>query len=450
MENNDEKTANEMSDGAVKNVSEQDHEGTPSEESPPSIKSNFTSNIPEGLTLIDETGTCVSCNDLNAQEKSVSCFLCKNSFHAVCREENGTLVNKLCNRTFLDHYSKRLDRKDCFDGSFCFICDLCLTDFEEKRAGNLQSHVHSLENRMRSMEANLTDIKNLLKAQCNTGNTPPPADDMSPSTEQTTELVNASSNPWNDKARMQLVKSRVAMVVEKSDLGDSIAKDTLKKIVLDNNILIEETYDNKKGDKIIVLASQEDRTKLSEKLTADHPEHSLRQPHERLPVISMANIEEEISPDDLKGILTQMHTEIIDMMEKGDVFDVLRVRKQRKGTNYQACIRVSENIRKFIEVALGNYLHMGMYRCAVYDHLYVKRCNKCQRYGHYEKYCKASATCAKCAGGHDTKECTAYNKDGFKPTCTNCKKTSTTFGFTHTASSSQCFSYLAAQNKLRQ
>jgi len=148
-------------------------------------------------------------------------------------------------------------------------------------------------------------------------------------------------------------------------------------------------------------------------------------------------------------MLTQIHTEIADMIGKGDVFDVLRVRKQRKGTYYQACIRVSEDIRKFIEIVLGNYLHMGMYRCAVYDHLYVKRCNNCQKYGHYEKYCKASTTCGNCAGEHKTEECTACNKEGFRPTCINCKRGSTTFGYSHTASSSHCFSYQAAQDKLR-
>ena len=38
-----------------------------------------------------------------------------------------------------------------------------------------------------------------------------------------------------------------------------------------------------------------------------------------------------------------------------------------------------------------------MRSCAVYDQWYVKRCNKCQLFGHYAKQCGNRACCGYCA-----------------------------------------------------
>ena len=60
------------------------------------------------------------------------------------------------------------------------------------------------------------------------------------------------------------------------------------------------------------------------------------------------------------------------------------LRKQNKNELFQANVRVSNNIRKFIENNDDRvYVGFGE-RCKVYDHFHVKRCNNCQKYGHFK------------------------------------------------------------------
>ena len=144
-----------------------------------------------------------------------------------------------------------------------------------------------------------------------------------------------------------------------------------------------------------------------------------------------------------------MHDEIASLVDGGSVFDVLYVRPQRHGNRFQACIRVSNEIRKFIE-HLGNRLYIGMYSCNVYDHFYVKRCNNCQKYHHYLEKCKApKPTCAKCAENHKTTDCTNCNANNFVPTCMNCKNERSSHSHTHEATALDCPIYKAAKDKLR-
>ena len=79
-------------------------------------------------------------------------------------------------------------------------------------------------------------------------------------------------------------------------------------------------------------------------------------------------------------------------------------------------------MRKFIENR-NDYLSAGLYRCKVYDHFYVKRCNKCQEFGHYRAQCKSShSVCANCCGDHESINCEEKSKESFIPSCKNCEK----------------------------
>ena len=56
------------------------------------------------------------------------------------------------------------------------------------------------------------------------------------------------------------------------------------------------------------------------------------------------------------------------------------------------------------------------------DRFYVKRCNKCEEFGHYEKDCTNRARCGYSMGPHLSLECTEVDEgdhEHFK--CGNCK-----------------------------
>ena len=74
----------------------------------------------------------------------------------------------------------------------------------------------------------------------------------------------------------------------------------------------------------------------------------------------------------------------------------------------------------------------------------VRRCNHCQLLGHWKDDSEADkATCGKCSGDHETKDCTSRTLK-----CTNCAKA----GFkktNHETSWNKCPSYISAQDKFK-
>ena len=388
--------------------------------------------------LINSQGICESCKDDEATDRAVICLFCDKQFHAICKISD-KYQNNTCNKTFFDQYSRRMGNSS-LQGSFNFICSPCMTTFEQQRAANLQSHVQTLERKVDTMECSLREIKEILTCQ-------KPHPHVAP--QQLPEPMKPS-NPWLDREGLEKIKSKVPLIVKKTQSGNDVPETAIEKIVMDNNIQVDSCYNNRLGDRVLVVSSESDRQKLSSKLSQAFPESQVQQPPERLPTISLSNIQENINPEKLKNNILSLNSEISNLIDDGDRFEVLYVKPQRKGNNYQACIRVSNRIRKFIEVR-GNKLYVGMYSCNIYDHFYVKRCNRCQKFHHYADKCKATVpTCAKCAGSHNTTDCHDSQAPSFVPTCVNCSQsTKQNHTHTHYASSLDCPTYQAAQDELR-
>ena len=156
------------------------------------------------------------------------------------------------------------------------------------------------------------------------------------------------------------------------------------------------------------------------------------------------------TPEELTENLLKYHPEIKSYVENGETFKVLNVRKQNKNNSlFQANVRVSNCIRKFIECN-GNRVYMGLRSYRVYDHFHVKRCNGCQQLGHFIAQCTSQGkTCAICSENHATDSCSHVSTPNFVPTCCNCKKSGGNVDFKHKASSLDCPHYKAAQERLR-
>jgi hypothetical protein len=115
---------------------------------------------------------------------------------------------------------------------------------------------------------------------------------------------------------------------------------------------------------------------------------------------------------------------------------------------YQAVIRVSESIRDQIKLN-GDRLCIGINSCPVFDRFFIKRCNRCQSYHHFQNDnggCKNDKVCALCTGNHDTRSCQT-DENMYK--CANCLKTNKEDHMGHAAYDLQCPTYKEEQEKLK-
>ena len=85
---------------------------------------------------------------------------------------------------------------------------------------------------------------------------------------------------------------------------------------------------------------------------------------------------------------------------------------------FQAFASVSECLREGFRRAKDKLL-MRVNTCKTYDRRQTKRCNNCQKFGHFVANCPTpnEASCGKCSGSHSSNDCTATDRG-----CINCKR----------------------------
>ena len=391
--------------------------------------------------LINSSGICLSCQDADATDTALPCLICCRSFHAVCRDAKGDKsgINVICTRSFYKSYHAAISgaTSKSRPGNFTFLCNGCLSDHEKKKCTAQESKVDAIDKRVCSLTQSMDEMKQLLNkvVSTNIANSQRPV----PQSVPTTQSYASVTTP-----------KRTVLIVDDGLPDESSA--IVEKLITDNSIHLEKSYKNENGSRVFVLPTEADRKNLSEKLTANFASIKLHQPLEKLPTISVANLPRLYEEEELKKLILLAHPDIKSLIDTGtETLKVLKVKKQLKSEDkFQASVRVSNSIRSII-AGQNDRLYIGPYSCRVFDHFFVKRCNNCQKFGHFKDQCKArSPVCGHCSGNHSTNSCEFVKKEGFHPCCNNCK--ASTFDsdkYTHTTSSHACPSYVAEQNKLR-
>ena len=390
-------------------------------------------------------GCCIQCESKDVEE-FVSCLFCKVSFHMNGCFENGDddILPLTCSKNFykaINNIGKFAHRP----GNFRFVCDPCITNFETKETCTTNDHVQILDNRVTNLAGDVTVIKEMLK-KLTTENT-------TPVTIQPTQASTDINNGWNNAARVQEIKS--LLVVDKEV---TLKTDELEQSITTNGIQVKGQYINKKGDHVFVLPSAKARDELKNKLTSSGiSQEKISEPKQRYPAISVVGISNNYNienKEDLVNCLIRQNPYIGELAKVSDsMFDVLVIKPVKSNLNVkQAIIRLSDNIRYAIKNA-GDRLFCGMSSCKVYDQLYIKRCNRCQEFGHYVKDCKGLVSCGICASpDHESKDCTHKDKPNLNEfvCCSNCKKAGLTDQMvSHSATSLSCPTYLEKQKKLK-
>merc|ERR1711895_342242 len=125
-----------------------------------------------------------------------------------------------------------------------------------------------------------------------------------------------------------------------------------------------------------------------------------------------------------KEALQKQNPVLDSLVKKGESFKILFIKPPNANyNNFHIVARVSPTIRDALH-SKGNRIYIGAISVRVYDRFYVKRCNRCNGFGHYANSCQEPQSCGVCASlNHQSSECDDKNTTGTQHlNCINCKR----------------------------
>ena len=378
------------------------------------------------MQTLNEDGTCKHCNR-DAQAECMQCWICEDKYHVIeCEGPFGLMVQP----SFLKNQWSNLEKKyPCIT----FTCPRCKEDVKTKEQAIMSSRVRLLEEDSLKSNRRLDEIMDLLKTIAN-------------GTKQGNEPATYSSVLAQDGPSLIVIdKPADDQVITEAE---SQAKmNEVKEAAILAKVAINKSFKNKSGRTVFICNTQKSKEALLPHVQKAYSTRKITTPKPRLPTISVPFIEGHYEKEALLTALRNQNE------EKGILFDAentevifIAPMKDKEG-QFQAVLRVSEHIRDRIE-ANRKRIFVGGNSCPVYDRFFVKRCNRCQGFHHFQNDydgCKKAEVCALCAGNHDTRGC-RHDRDLCK--CVNCEKLGHD-DFMHPAFSLDCPSYVAEQDKLR-
>lgn len=407
--------------------------------------------IPAVEYLLDEDDTCTSCKQEKCGHESVCCMFCQMVFHAQCRDSTGKSVaqDSICGKTFYNQFATTLKDGNAANrpGNFKFICDPCMTSFEESRQVTQGDRVSILGKRVENLGSDVSDIKKMLSTlveerQHNPVSSIAPTS-LNPPTDSDNVLL---PNVWQNRKQVENIRS--FLLIDKSN---PIEKAALSSVIADNGLQVHKTSVNKQGDTVVCLRDAGERTKLKETLVKSNPDIKLREPRVRHPHIAAVGVPKGFANEkQLEESFLKQNSAVAQHLSanKNSEFKVLKIKPTRNDENvFQAILTVSPDIRDIIR-SHSNRLFVIDISCRVYDQYLVRRCNKCQGFGHYAKFCNDNPICGHCAqNGHDTNTCTLKTSPA---KCINCKNNEHSADhMSHAATDPNCPSYIDQQNIMK-
>jgi hypothetical protein len=234
----------------------------------------------------------------------------------------------------------------------------------------------------------------------------------------------ATNSIWFNNERLKKVKAPTGpsvLVVGKTNDAQRDTKhmEVVQKVIMDNDVTLQKSYKNKNGELVIVCDSKEARDNLSNIVNSIDDNIPTKSPNGVRPTISIVGLYKEYTKEEITAMFVKQNEFVKKFATNNNIEDHLRVfavRPTRNNQNvFQAFVSVSAALRDGIKQH-GDKVTLGLTTCKVYNRFHVKRCNKCQLFGHYAKDCTSQETyCAKCAGNHESVSCSTSGKK-----CINC------------------------------
>jgi len=239
--------------------------------------------------------------------------------------------------------------------------------------------------------------------------------------EENTKLKRIIADQFKERVEdANELKSTIAQIVGQKFVDETSIEESL---VPTDNFEILEFEPNAKDQTIAVPASEQDQMNASNQI-------AVHKPKKIMPRMRISGIPADT--EDLVAELKQSNPAINNLLleNPNESLRLVVVLNNRKNLHNSAVIQVSTGIRDIIAQSWKLKLGMGSY--PVFNHVHIRQCGKCQKFGHAAKGpkpCKVSKpSCGMCAEDHFTSECPGYNDDGsnkiaqlVQKKCANCK-----------------------------
>jgi hypothetical protein len=324
-------------------------------------------------------------------------------------------------------------------GNFKFFCDKCLTNLEVILAGSESQKINTLEMKVGSIENKLDEITTLLKCSKIVSDT-------------SQKKMSTTHSIWQDKNKLASIKAppekSVLVLKNTQNVTTNESNQTrIEKAIMDNNIPVSQSYKNKSGDTVIVCESKDTRDELKN-LVSDTDEIVLDTPQERRPSITIVGLPRECTKEEVIQMLEMQNGYIKQFTALNDLKDHIQFFSIRPLKNNADRFQVFANVSNVLRAGFRRFndkVTLGLTTCRVYDRFHVKRCNICQKFGHYARDCPTpnEHVCGKCSSDHLTKDYTSLQSK-----CINCLRNNSN-DINHTTTNFKCPSLISQQDVLK-
>ena len=345
------------------------------------------------LHIVDGNGICNTCNNEANDSEVLTCDDCKSMYHGICETQP-----IFCNKTFLAMFLKLKSNTN-----FIFICNTCKTKRENKEASSIKDELSELKDTVKLLAE---EFKSFKEAKL---------------VEEIPEV-----NKWQNKNKVEKMKS--SLCIKENDTQVNLNK--IQEIAANNGIQVSRAEVKENGDIYVDLPSKENREKITTLLREENLNaEDIVELKSKLPTITILSVNQFSTKQDFIERVKKQNPGIEEKIDKGPEFSIVFSKKStdiesdNPGKKYfQVVARVNDDIRKIIKMN-GDKIYLDLVAHKVIDRFYIKRCNKCQNFGHYQKDCQKEVCCGYCRKSHKSEECNEVEKgDHNSYECANCER----------------------------
>ena len=361
---------------------------------------------------IGEDSICPGCEITPPQEQCAQCFTCKSYFHGVCKGAVETHVGTLTMvKLFLAASTK---------SNFKFYCDICLTNLERNLVETEDQKIETLTKEVNSMKTTLSEIVTYMKTSTTNQQSKVPS--LPPDAQK--------KNIWYDQEKLSAIKapaSKALLVIKKNTdaAQHELTRSNVAKTIMENKIAVSQSYDNKDGDMIVVCDSEGKRNELKNLVASKDNNIEMNTPSKKRKSITIVGLRQQHEKDEIIDMLVLQNGFINRFSRSNEIRTHIEIHSVQPLKNnpdlFQVFASVSPTLREGLHLH-RNKVTLGLTSCKIYDRYHVKRCNNCQRFGHYMNECPTPdvRTCGKCCSNHhSTRDCTSTES-----VCINCVRES--------------------------